>query len=76
MKDLVPQKWKNTAEAAAHLGLSPGTLEVWRSLGRGPRYRKFGRRVMYAIFDLDSYAATHIVETCDTVGTPRGDGYE
>ena len=38
MKDLVPQKWKNTAEAAAHLGLSPGTLEVWRSLGRGPRY--------------------------------------
>ena len=76
MKALVSQKWKNTPEAASYLGLRPGTLEVWRSLGRGPRYRKFGRRVMYATFDLDSYAATHIIETCDTVGTPRGDDDE
>lgn len=73
MKELVPQKWKNTVESASHLGLSPGTLEVWRSLGRGPRYRKFGRRVMYATADLDRYAATHIVETCDSLNTPRGD---
>ena len=76
MQDLDTKRLKNTVEAAEYLGLSPGTLEVWRSLGRGPRYRKFGRRVMYDIADLDRYAATHIVETCDSLNTPRGDDYE
>ena len=72
MEELDTKRWKNTVEAAAYLGLSPGTLEVWRSFGRGPRYRKFGRRVMYDTPDLDSYAASHVVETCDTINTLRG----
>lgn len=62
----------NTPEAADYLGLSPGTLEVWRSLGRGPRYRKFGRRVLYEIQDLDAYSASRIVETRDTAKILRG----
>lgn len=62
----------STKEAAAYLGLSPGTLEVWRSHGKGPRYRKFGRRVLYEIKDLDAYSASRIVETQDTASILRG----
>jgi hypothetical protein len=43
-------------EAAAFLRLSPRTLEKQRVIGGGPRFRKFGRRVMYAISDLEAWA--------------------
>jgi len=43
-------------EAADYLRLSPRTLEKMRVIGGGPRFRKFGRRVMYAIADLDEWA--------------------
>ena len=43
-------------EAADYLRLSPRTLEKQRVLGGGPRFRKFGRRVMYAVTDLDGWA--------------------
>ncbi|QBR39546.1 DNA-binding protein [Kerstersia gyiorum] len=43
-------------EAADYLRLSPRTLEKMRVIGGGPRFRKFGRRVMYAITDLDEWA--------------------
>lgn len=56
----------NTLDAATYLNLSPGTLEVWRSLGKGPRYCKVGRRVVYRREDLDSFLASRTVETCDT----------
>ena len=36
-------------EAAAFLRLSPRTLEKQRVIGGGPRFHKFGRRVMYAL---------------------------
>lgn len=43
-------------EAAELLRLSPRTLERMRLDGSGPRFRKFGRRVLYAPDDLRSYA--------------------
>ncbi len=43
-------------EAAAFLRLSPRTLEKQRIIGGGPRFRKFGRRVMYAVVDLEAWA--------------------
>ena len=43
-------------EAAEFLRLSPRTLEKQRVIGGGPRFRKFGRRVMYAIADLETWA--------------------
>ena len=43
-------------EAAAFLRLSPRTLEKQRVIGGGPRFRKFGRRVLYAIDDLEAWA--------------------
>ena len=46
-----------TAQAAGYLGLSPRTLEKLRVRGGGPTYAKFGRRVVYAVEDLDRWAA-------------------
>ncbi|PJE43109.1 MAG: DNA-binding protein [Pseudomonas sp.] len=51
-----PQRYLNNDEAASYLRLSPRTLEKQRVIGGGPRFRKFGRRVMYAVADLDSWA--------------------
>ncbi len=46
----------NNTQAAAYLNLSPRTLEKQRVIGGGPRFRKFGRRVVYAPADLDAWA--------------------
>jgi len=45
-----------TDEAGAFLRLSPRTLEKQRVLGGGPRFRKFGARVVYAVEDLRAWA--------------------
>jgi hypothetical protein len=49
-------RYLTTDEAAEFLRLSPRTLEKQRVLGGGPRYRKFGRRVLYAIDELEGWA--------------------
>ncbi|MDD5364807.1 MAG: helix-turn-helix domain-containing protein [Gallionellaceae bacterium] len=51
-----PQRYLTNDEAAEYLRLSPRTLEKLRVIGGGPRFRKFGRRVMYAVADLDAWA--------------------
>lgn len=38
------------------LGLSPRTLEKMRVEGRGPKFRKFGSRVLYELSDLIEWA--------------------
>ena len=47
-------------EAALFLKLSPRTLEKQRVRGDGPRFHKFGRRVVYAIEDLEKWAHERI----------------
>lgn len=45
-----------TPQAAEYIGgLRPNTLEGWRIRGEGPRYRKIGRLIRYAVADLDDY---------------------
>lgn len=51
-----PARFLNNDEAAQFLRLSPRTLEKQRVIGGGPRFRKFGRRVMYALSDLEGWA--------------------
>lgn len=51
-----PARYLTNSEAADYLRLSPRTLEKQRVLGGGPRFRKFGRRVLYAVADLDAWA--------------------
>jgi hypothetical protein len=49
-------RYLTNSEAAEFLRLSPRTLEKQRVIGGGPRFRKFGRRVMYALIDLEAWA--------------------
>lgn len=51
-----PVRYLTNDEAAAFLRLSPRTLEKQRVIGGGPRFHKFGRRVMYAVADLEAWA--------------------
>ena len=46
----------SASDAAQHLGVSVGTLAVWRSTGRYPLpYVKIGRKVMYKRKDLEAF---------------------
>ena len=51
-----PARFLTPGEAAPFLRLSPRTLEKHRVIGGGPRFRKFGRRVLYATDDLEAWA--------------------
>lgn len=42
----------NENELAKRWGLSPKTLQRWRSEGRGPRYLKLSKRVGYLISEI------------------------
>lgn len=56
------QDYLTPEEAAHHLRLSPRTLEKMRTLGGGPRFCKFGRRVLYARVELEAWAAERSYE--------------
>lgn len=50
----------DTAGAAEYLGVSPSFLAKKRCSGGGPKFRKYGHRVVYTDEDLDEYADSHI----------------
>jgi excisionase family DNA binding protein len=50
-------RYLDTRQAAAYLGLSLKTLEKLRVTGRGPRFAKAGRKVIYDRRDLDRWVA-------------------
>lgn len=60
-----------TEEAAVFLRLSPRTLEKQRVLGGGPRYRKFGARVLYAVGDLRAWADSRAYGMTSDPGSPQ-----
>lgn len=57
-----------TDEAGSFLRLSPRTLEKQRVLGGGPRFRKFGARVVYAVEDLRHWANSRSYEMTSDPG--------
>lgn len=57
----------NCEQAGAHLNLSPRTLEKLRTIGGGPRFRKLGRRIVYKVADLDSWADSR---SCESTSDP------
>jgi len=69
----------NTDEAARYLSertgltIRAGTMACWRFDNRGPRYRKVGGFVRYAVEDLDAFIAKTLVriETKTRVRVPR-----
>ena len=42
-------------ELSRRCGISVGTLQNWRSQGRGPTYVKLGRSVRYRTDDIDAF---------------------
>ncbi len=48
--------FRDTIEAGAYLRLDPKTLRNYRSLGKGPQFRKHGKRVLYHIDDLRKWS--------------------
>lgn len=58
----------NNEQAARFLNLSPRTLEKQRVIGDGPRFRKFGRRIVYAVADLQAWADAR---TCESTSDPQ-----
>jgi len=49
-------KFLNSKQAAEYLGLKPNTLAKMRVFGNGPKYRKHGFRVLYALDDLNAWS--------------------
>ena len=55
---MVPISMKrDTKGQAERLGITPKTLENWRSLGKGPPYFKLGSRVLYDDVETDAWLA-------------------
>ena len=52
------------ADAADYIGLKTRTLDNWRTAGKGPRFVKLGRRVVYQRDELDRY-----VQSCTRSST-------
>jgi len=47
-----------SSEAALYLRVVPGTLPVWRSQGKGPRYALVNSQIRYFKADLDEFIAS------------------
>jgi hypothetical protein len=63
-----------THDAAAFLGLSGRTLEKHRCTGTGPVFRKLGGRVVYAIEDLETWAAERRRSSTSTISSSNCSG--
>ena len=55
-------------EAATFLRLSVRTLAKHRVYGGGPRFYKFGRKILYAIDDLEAWANARCFEMTSDPG--------
>ena len=61
----------DTRAAAAHLGLSPRTLDRYRVSGEGPEFYKLGSRVRYRLADLEAWAETRRRRSTSDEGLAR-----
>ena len=52
-----------TEQLAERWGVSPQTLENWRSAKRGPDYVKMGGVIVYRIEDVRRYERDNIIKT-------------
>jgi len=67
--DQIPPRptFLNAKQAADYLGLKPNTLAKMRVYGNGPKYRKHGFRVLYALGDLNAWSeASSRISTSQT----------
>jgi hypothetical protein len=60
--------WLTRPELAAREKLPVATLAQWASLRKGPRYRRFGRHVRYALSDVIAWENAQAAGGGDTSG--------
>lgn len=56
---MTDERFYDTKEAARLLKSAPQTLRNWRNLGRGPKFRKHGRKVAYTYSDLMAWSQSN-----------------
>ena len=61
----------NQRELAKRWGISPRTLERWRTIGFGPAFLKLGGRVAYRLADIEAFEAAQLRGPADDVMTER-----
>ena len=49
------EKLLDTREVADLLGISPNTLDIWRTKNQGPTFIKVGRYVRYQSKDIENF---------------------
>ena len=55
-------------EVEQAFGLNAKTLGLWRHQGKGPRYCKVGRKVLYKFVDVEEFLDRNKVQTKDSIG--------
>ncbi len=55
-------RYYRPGDAALSVIASRGTLATWRWAGRGPRYTKFGHRILYLGADLNAWLDARVIE--------------
>ena len=62
MKRFEPDKYYRTTDHELGLIATRGTMNQWRHRGYGPRYTRFGNRVLYLGADLNRWLDERVVE--------------
>ena len=62
MRRFEPDQYYSTADPALGLLATRGTMNQWRHRGYGPRYTRFGNRVLYLGADLNRWLDERVVE--------------
>jgi excisionase family DNA binding protein len=55
MIELSNENALNERQASKYLGVSAGTMRLWRSEGRAPRFFRAGKLIRFRKADLDSW---------------------
>jgi hypothetical protein len=63
----ISEPFVNENRAAEHLGVSPRTMQRWRSTGTGPPWFRIGRLAKYRLTDLTLWGESQArISTSDT----------
>ena len=58
-------------KAAAFLNVAPKTLANWRTMGKGPKFCRIGRRIVYRVDDLRRFMDEHLFDPDEREGWLR-----
>jgi excisionase family DNA binding protein len=53
----------NERQAARYLGVSAGTLRLWRSEGRSPRFFRAGKLIRFRLSDLNQWIESRLSDS-------------